>query len=55
MRALGFDVKKPEVVRMVHDVDPNNAGAVDYDLFQEISKIPAFDTFCLMPIDDARQ
>jgi Ca2+-binding EF-hand superfamily protein len=38
MRALGFDVKKPEVVKMVHDVDPTNAGAVDYLQFLEISK-----------------
>lgn len=60
MRALGFDVKKPEVIKMVHgmlitlkvsrkiiffipfyptktDVDPSNAGSVDYDQFLEIS------------------
>ncbi|KAJ1440159.1 hypothetical protein B484DRAFT_443630, partial [Ochromonadaceae sp. CCMP2298] len=36
MRALGFDVKKPEVVKMVHDVDPANVGAVDYEQFLEI-------------------
>jgi len=36
MRALGFDVKKPEVVKMVHDVDPTNSGAVDYLQFLEI-------------------
>jgi centrin-3 len=36
MRALGFDVKKPEVVKLVHDVDPNNAGNVDYEHFMEI-------------------
>lgn len=39
MRALGFDVKKPEVVKMVHDVDPANSGAVDYLQFLEISKL----------------
>jgi hypothetical protein len=38
MRALGFDVKKPDVIKMVHDVDPNNAGSVDYEQFLEISK-----------------
>jgi Ca2+-binding EF-hand superfamily protein len=37
MRALGFDVKKPEVVKLVHDVDPNNVGTVDYAQFLEIS------------------
>jgi len=37
MRALGFDVKKPEVVKMVHDIDPNNAGSVDYEQFLELS------------------
>eukprot|EP01038_Epipyxis_sp_PR26KG_P007543 gene7543-10278_t len=36
MRALGFDVKKPEVIKMVHDVDPNNVGSVDYEQFLEI-------------------
>ena len=38
MRALGFDVKKPEVVKMVHDVDPSNTGSIDYIQFLEISK-----------------
>jgi len=36
MRALGFEVKKPEVIKLVHDVDPNNVGNVDYDHFLEI-------------------
>ena len=37
MRALGFDVKKPDIVRMVHSIDPNNGGSVDYPQFLEIS------------------
>ena len=36
MRALGFDVKKADVIKIVHDVDPNNNGQVDYDQFLEI-------------------
>jgi len=36
MRALGFDVKKPDVIKMVHEVDPSNNGAVDYEQFLEI-------------------
>jgi centrin-3 len=36
MRALGFDVKKPEVIKLVHDVDPSNAGSIDYEQFLEI-------------------
>jgi centrin-3 len=36
MRALGFDVKKPEIIKMVHEVDPSNAGAVDYEQFLEV-------------------
>lgn len=36
MRALGFDVKKPDIIKLVHDVDPNNSGAVDYEQFLEI-------------------
>jgi Ca2+-binding EF-hand superfamily protein len=38
VRALGFDVKKQDVIRMVHDVDPHNAGAVNYDQFIDMSK-----------------
>ena len=38
MRALGFDVKKPDIVKLVHDIDPNNAGSVDYSQFLEISE-----------------
>jgi hypothetical protein len=38
MRALGFDVKKPAIVKMVHDVDPSNTGNVDYHQFLEISE-----------------
>lgn len=36
MRALGFDVKKPDVIKMVHEVDPSNNGAIDYEQFLEI-------------------
>ncbi|KAJ8610172.1 hypothetical protein CTAYLR_008728 [Chrysophaeum taylorii] len=36
MRALGFQVKKPEVVKMVHDSDPTNEGLVDFPLFCQI-------------------
>lgn len=39
MRALGFDVKKPDVIKLVHDVDPNNSGSIDYEQFLEISKL----------------
>ena len=37
MRALGFDVKKPEVVKLVNDVDPQNSGNINYEQFLEIS------------------
>jgi Ca2+-binding EF-hand superfamily protein len=40
MRALGFNVKKQEVARLVHEVDPHNNGTVDYDNFLEISTSP---------------
>jgi len=36
MRALGFDVKKADVIKLVHDVDPNNSGNVEYEQFLEI-------------------
>ena len=38
MRALGFEVKKPEVVKLVNDIDPSNSGSIDYEQFLEISK-----------------
>jgi centrin-3 len=38
MRALGFQVKKPEVVKMVHEVDPHNEGIVNFDQFMDISE-----------------
>lgn len=71
MRALGFDVKKPDIIKIVHgslmlcdlhlrrhelnildssnlslgflpfeflDVDPSNAGTIDYNQFLDISK-----------------
>ena len=36
MRALGFDVKKADVIKIVHDADPNNEGTVVYEQFLEI-------------------
>ena len=36
MRALGFDVKKADVVKLVHDIDSNNMGTIDYEQFLEI-------------------
>uniref|UniRef100_A0A6S9FI83 EF-hand domain-containing protein n=1 Tax=Heterosigma akashiwo TaxID=2829 RepID=A0A6S9FI83_HETAK len=36
IRALGFPVKKQEVLKMVHDVDPHNDGFVDMDTYMEI-------------------
>lgn len=38
MRALGFNVKKPEVVKLAHDVDPHNNGTIEYESFLEISE-----------------
>ena len=35
-RALGFEVKKPDIIKMVHEVDPTNTGTVDYEQFLEI-------------------
>ena len=44
MRALGFQVKKPEVVKMVHEVDPHNEGIVNFDQFMDISALRMFRT-----------
>ncbi|RHZ19134.1 hypothetical protein DYB37_006866 [Aphanomyces astaci] len=39
MRALGFDVKKQEVVKMVEEVDVHRSGRVHLDDFMEISTL----------------
>lgn len=36
MRALGFPVKKTEVLKLVHNLDPSNEGVVKYDLCIDI-------------------
>ncbi|GMH41436.1 hypothetical protein BSKO_09346 [Bryopsis sp. KO-2023] len=36
MRALGFHVKKEEVVRLLRDYDKDSTGSVDFDEFLEI-------------------
>ena len=36
MRALGFNVKKNEVAKLVHEVDPHSNGTVEKDNFLEI-------------------
>ena len=36
MRALGFDVKKKEVLDLMHEYDRDRSGAIEYLDFQEI-------------------
>ena len=36
MRALGFQVKKAQVVKYVHELDPGNDGAVSFQLFLKL-------------------
>eukprot|EP00629_Pelagomonadales_sp_RCC1024_P019355 CAMPEP_0119279338 /NCGR_PEP_ID=MMETSP1329-20130426/20615_1 /TAXON_ID=114041 /ORGANISM="Genus nov. species nov., Strain RCC1024" /LENGTH=146 /DNA_ID=CAMNT_0007279875 /DNA_START=44 /DNA_END=481 /DNA_ORIENTATION=- len=36
MRALGFQVKKKDVVKMIHEIDPANEGFCDYGLYSQI-------------------
>ena len=38
LRALGFPVKKPEVLKLVRDADINNTGRIEYDDFVDIMK-----------------
>jgi hypothetical protein len=38
LRALGFDMKKAEVVKMMRDNDRQGDGLMDWDAFQKISK-----------------
>ncbi|KAI8910323.1 hypothetical protein EDD86DRAFT_225766 [Gorgonomyces haynaldii] len=36
MRALGFDVKKQEVIKILKDYDKNNAGLIEFDDFNKV-------------------
>ena len=38
MRALGFDVKKPEVLSLMREYDRENTGRIEFGDFYEISK-----------------
>lgn len=46
MRALGFDVKKQEVLRLIDDVDRSGAGTIEFTDFFEISMSPSNITYC---------
>jgi Ca2+-binding EF-hand superfamily protein len=37
MRALGFDVKKNDVLKYIHEADNNNNGIINFELFIDIS------------------
>ena len=38
MRALGFDLKKAEVLKLLRDHDKDNSGLMDFQDFAKISK-----------------
>ena len=46
MRALGFDVKKNDVLKLVHEADNTNNGNVNFDLFIEISRLQIEPCYC---------
>ncbi|PWZ00921.1 putative CDC31-spindle pole body component, centrin [Testicularia cyperi] len=52
MRALGFDLKKPEVLKLLRDHDKTNSGLLEWDQFNRImsEKIAARD-----PMDEIRK
>lgn len=37
MRALGFDVKKAEVLKIIRDYDKNGQGLIEFDDFNKVS------------------
>ena len=42
MRALGFDLKKAEVLKLLRDHDKSNHGLMDFEDFAKISALPAY-------------
>mmetsp|Transcript_6082 Transcript_6082/g.19186 ORF Transcript_6082/g.19186 Transcript_6082/m.19186 type:complete len:154 (+) Transcript_6082:212-673(+) len=36
MRALGFQVKKKDVIKMIHDIEPSNEGYIDFPLYSQL-------------------
>lgn len=42
MRALGFDMKKAEVLKILRDHDDTGHGLMDFDNFAKISTLPSF-------------
>ena len=39
MRALGFDVKKADVLKVLKDYDRDGTGKISYQDFSEVSKL----------------
>ena len=39
MRALGFDVKKADVLKILRDYDRDSTGKIHFDDFKEVSKL----------------
>jgi len=46
MRALGFDMKKAEVLKILRDHDKTGHGLMD---FEDFAKISEYDAFTLRP------
>ena len=42
MRALGFDVKKADVVKILKDYDRESTGKITFDDFSEVSEYQNF-------------
>jgi centrin-3 len=42
MRALGFDVKKAEVLKILKEYDKNGNGLIEFDDFNRVSKFDGF-------------
>jgi Ca2+-binding EF-hand superfamily protein len=41
MRALGFDMKKAEVLKILRDHDKTNHGLMDFEDFAKVSELPS--------------
>ena len=50
MRALGFDVKKADVLKILRDYDREGTGKISFEDFNEVSKYMSYSKILIMHV-----